>query len=136
MARIEAYTDEADIAEARAGDAGRLVHAAVDHASGCWTTSGMPAGAGAREGVARLRQAGVTVAIASITWAFAVEWFAEQLGAAYVLGTGPDPKGQIKHVWPGHKADWLARPGARQLGCPIRRRTAAWLGTQAVIWRC
>jgi HAD superfamily phosphoserine phosphatase-like hydrolase len=62
---------------------------------------------GAVEGLASLREAGVAVGIASITWRFAVEWFAHRLGVAHVLATGLDEHGLIDHVWPRDKATWL-----------------------------
>lgn len=42
---------------------------------------------GAAEAVALLRQHGIAVAIASITWEFAVAWFAQRLRAGYYVGT-------------------------------------------------
>lgn len=62
---------------------------------------------GAMEGVVLLQEAGIEVAIASITWAFAVGWFANQLGVQYFLGTGLPDDGQIEHVWSEQKAEWL-----------------------------
>jgi phosphoserine phosphatase len=78
---------------------------------------------GAIEGVAALREAGIEVAIASITWDFAVRWFADQLGVKHFLGTGLADIGQIEHVWPEHKADWLTNL-AGHLGVPDQRTAA------------
>ena len=78
---------------------------------------------GTFEGVACLRAAGVELGVASITWNFAVEWFATRLGIARVLGTGLGEDGTIHHVWPRHKAAWL-RALVSQLGLP-KERTAA-----------
>lgn len=64
---------------------------------------------GAREGCALLREAGVELAIVSLTWAFAVEWFARELGADSWLGTSLESDGTIGHVWAEDKADWLEK---------------------------
>ncbi len=74
-------------------------------------------------GLERLRAAGVQIAIASITWSFAVEWFARRLGAQFHLGTELRPGGAVVHVWPEDKAAWLSDLAAR-LGIP-RAETAA-----------
>ena len=121
MARIEAYSDEADIATARAEMAGW--YDATDRArllSALKTARWAP---GAQEGVARLRDAGATVAIASITWAFAAQWFAERLGVSHVLGTGLGDRGDIAHVWSRDKAGWLSALAGR-LGVPARKTAA------------
>lgn len=62
---------------------------------------------GAHEAVRELRRANVLVAIASITWKFAVEWFADQLGVERCLGTDIGPDGAIIHVWGRDKGRWL-----------------------------
>jgi HAD superfamily phosphoserine phosphatase-like hydrolase len=61
---------------------------------------------GAVEGCEMIRQAGVTIAIASITWSFAVEYFARKLGASYSIGTVLDHRSGtvIEHCWPDDKA--------------------------------
>src|SRR5579883_1384117 len=61
---------------------------------------------GAREAVASLREAGCAIGIASITWRFAVAWFADQLGVEHYLGTGLSPAGEVDHVWGRDKAQW------------------------------
>ena len=53
-----------------------------------------------------LRKHGVKTAIVSITWSFAVDWFARRLGADYAHGTGLGARG-IEHVWPADKGPWL-----------------------------
>ena len=78
---------------------------------------------GAHEGIAQLQRAGVEVAIASITWKFAVDWFAAQLGVTRTLGTGLGEDGAIQHIWPRHKADWL-RDLASRLTVPYERTAA------------
>jgi phosphoserine phosphatase len=64
---------------------------------------------GTREGIAHLQAHGVELAIASITWEFAVAWFARQLDIQYYLGTMLEPTGEIRHVWPRDKAHWVRR---------------------------
>ncbi|MFK0209177.1 haloacid dehalogenase-like hydrolase [Agrobacterium sp. NPDC090283] len=51
---------------------------------------------GVRSGFARLKDEGIKVALVSITWKFAVEWLAADLGADYAIGTGWDD-GEIAH---------------------------------------
>jgi HAD superfamily phosphoserine phosphatase-like hydrolase len=78
---------------------------------------------GAVEGVSRLREAGIHVAIASITWDFAVSWVAGKLGVRHFLGTELEDDGNIRHVWPEDKAGWVARL-ATQLQIPSERIAA------------
>lgn len=62
---------------------------------------------GARRAVRDLQEANILVAIASITWRFAVEWFADQLDVGHYLGTDLSSDGEITHVWGRDKAKWL-----------------------------
>ena len=84
--------------------------------SPCWAR-------GAQAAVSRLKRANLEVAIASITWDFAVNKIATDLGIARFLGTGLQPDGTITHVWPEDKAVW-AYQLASSLGLG-RERTAA-----------
>jgi HAD superfamily phosphoserine phosphatase-like hydrolase len=68
---------------------------------------------GAAEAFGVLREHGVATAIVSITWSFAVEWFAEMLGADHAFGTRLTPTG-IEHVWPADKGRWLEQLMARE----------------------
>jgi phosphoserine phosphatase len=68
---------------------------------------------GAIEGCARLRVAGYTLAIASITWRFAVDHFADLVGAEYRLGTSVLADGQWDHVWPETKGEWVVELTAK-----------------------
>jgi haloacid dehalogenase-like hydrolase len=61
----------------------------------------------AAEGITFLRRHGVAVAIASITWEFAVAWFARQLQVDYFVGTRLEPDGRIMHFWPRDKVTWI-----------------------------
>ena len=69
---------------------------------------------GLRQGFARLRAAGVKIGIASITWSFAVEWFAQRLGVDFQLGRLLREGGTIAHVWPEDKAVWLRSLAAKE----------------------
>jgi phosphoserine phosphatase len=62
---------------------------------------------GAREGLELLRRAGITSAIVSITWQFAAEWLAAELGVEYYVGTRLLDDGSVDHFWPEDKAVWL-----------------------------
>lgn len=62
---------------------------------------------GVVEGFARLKAAGVKIALVSITWQFAVEWLAAELGADYAVGTGWRDNNTLAHFWPGDKATYL-----------------------------
>jgi HAD superfamily phosphoserine phosphatase-like hydrolase len=67
---------------------------------------------GAEEAFALLRAQGVTTAIVSMTWSFAVEWFARRLGADHAYGTRLTSTG-IEHVWPAEKGRCLSDMAAR-----------------------
>jgi HAD superfamily phosphoserine phosphatase-like hydrolase len=62
---------------------------------------------GARDAFALLRSRGITTAIVSITWQFAVDWFGRQFGADYTIGTRLTASGSIEHFWPEDKGRWL-----------------------------
>ena len=47
------------------------------------------------------------IAIVSLTWDFAAEWFAGRSGADYSVGTRLSPDGEVTHFWPQDKALWL-----------------------------
>ena len=68
---------------------------------------------GARQGVAHLKRVGVQVALVSITWQFAVEWLATELGADFAVGTRWRDDDEIEHFWPEDKAGWLAERATR-----------------------
>ena len=50
---------------------------------------------GVHEGRSLLKRHGFKIAIISITWEFAVDWFAHQFGADYFVGTRLSPDGDI-----------------------------------------
>jgi len=105
MRRFEAFSSEPEISAARLEMArwyrGRSPsQLCVPLEAATWAP-------GAREGVRLLQERGAEVVIASITWGFAVEWFAERLGVGRTLATRLEPGGQIRHVWPREKGAWL-----------------------------
>jgi phosphoserine phosphatase len=61
---------------------------------------------GAFDACVQLRDAGITLAIASLTWGFAVEWVAHKLAIPHWLGTSVDADGVWSHCWPETKATW------------------------------
>jgi HAD superfamily phosphoserine phosphatase-like hydrolase len=75
---------------------------------------------GAVEALALLRRHGFVCAISSITWLFAVEWFAERLNIDHCQGTCLSAGGSIEHVCPRDKGKWV-RELARALGVPAER---------------
>lgn len=66
---------------------------------------------GALEGCALLRDCGVDLAIASITWTFGVEAMAEMLDIDRCLGTTLHADGRIHHVFAEDKASWIEELG-------------------------
>lgn len=70
-----------------------------------------------------LREHNVIIAIASITWRFAIEYFAEKWSIEYFIGTGILPSGEIDHVWAEQKAQFLKKLSA-QLNIPLARIAA------------
>jgi HAD superfamily phosphoserine phosphatase-like hydrolase len=105
MRRFERLKTEASIMDARAHMVGwyrarttRALEAYLSEAH--WAP-------GAYEAIQQLQKAGIVVGIASITWKFAVRWFAERLDISHHLGTDVRASGEIVHVWGRDKARWL-----------------------------
>jgi HAD superfamily phosphoserine phosphatase-like hydrolase len=69
---------------------------------------------GAEQAFTRLAQRGVVTVIVSITWGFAVAWFARRFGAAAWIGTEVTQAGEVQHFWPGDKPVWLAEYAAQR----------------------
>lgn len=78
---------------------------------------------GTEEAFASLHLHGFRIAIVSLTWEFAAEWFANKLGADYFVGQGLSTEGSITHFWPQDKALWLTGL-ARELGVDMREVAA------------
>lgn len=68
---------------------------------------------GTEQAFTLLAQRGVLTVIVSITWGFAVAWFARRFGAAAWIGTDVQA-GEVQHFWPGDKPVWLARYAAQR----------------------
>ena len=56
-----------------------------------------------------LKTCGVAVGIASVTWDFAVNYFAGLFGVEYWLGIRLLDSGEIIHIWPEDKAHWAQK---------------------------
>lgn len=105
MREFERLHTTGEIAAARAEMAGWYAGLAL--ADLCAPLADATLAPGTRAGFARLRRHGIPMALVSITWDFAVAWFARALGADYHIGTGLAPDGTIAHFWPEDKARWL-----------------------------
>jgi len=78
---------------------------------------------GAHVAIEQLQSKGIEVTIISLTWNFAVAWFAEQFNIRYYIGTGLDDNSVVEHIWGRHKGLWLTS-WANQLNIPINRIAA------------
>ena len=105
----------------------RMAHwyAASTPAELCASLSSLELAPGAEAAFRLLRRHGVQTAIVSITWEFAVKWFARRLGADYFVGTRLLHDGRVEHFWPQDKGSWLTAL-MRQLG--VRREEVAAVG--------
>lgn len=121
MQRFERMSTESEIAGARAEMA--RWYQGHDYGHLCSALENATWAPGALEGVRLLRNSGVEVVIASVTWLFAVQWFAARLAVSGVLGTHLHANGRIDHVWPRDKAIWL-RSVVSELQLPASRVAA------------
>jgi phosphoserine phosphatase len=111
MHEFERLQSEAEIADART----QMIAWYEDHTREilCGYLRSASWAPGARRAVRDLQEANILVAIASITWRFAVEWFANQLDISHHLGTDVTSHGEITHVWGRDKAQWLEALASR-----------------------
>lgn len=105
MSYFESCVSEPEIATARAEMASWYRECGEDElqkylVNACWAP-------GVHAGIKKLHDAGIEVAILSVTWDFAVRWFAKQLGVQCWLGTELRRDGMIKHCWGRDKATFL-----------------------------
>ncbi len=121
MQQLERFSTEADLTAARNEMATWYRGRSVSQLTA--GLNAVPFAPGAQEAVALLQRSGITVAIASITWEFAVECFARRLGVTHFIGTRLGPAGTVEHVWPRDKATW-AHALCRQLSVPSHRLVA------------
>lgn len=121
MRRFEAFIEECDIAAARVEMARWYDGQSVDELNVHLRNAEWAPGA--HEAVQKLQSAGVQVAVVSVTWSFAVQWFAEQLNVSNYLGTQLLSSGEINHVWGRDKARFV-RGLASNSGVPPHRIAA------------
>jgi HAD superfamily phosphoserine phosphatase-like hydrolase len=106
MHAIEQLRDIADISAAREemldwyGD--------VPLAELCAELERVEIAPGAADAFRMLASRDVPAVIVSVTWAFAVEWFARRFGARAWVGTRVTGTGSIDHFWPHDKPVWLS----------------------------
>ena len=105
MREFERLSTVAQITAARAEMAGWYTgHSNIDL---CKPLAEATLAPGLYAGFARLRQHSIATALVSITWDFAVAWFARLLDADYYVGTNLATDGTIAHFWPEDKARWI-----------------------------
>ena len=107
MREMESLTDRAAIALARREMAGWYVDKEQADLVACLEEADIAPGVAG--GIALLKAHGFALAIASITWEFAVREFARRWGIGDILGTGLGDDGELAHVWPEDKAEFLRR---------------------------
>ena len=105
MRAFERFRTVAEITAARTEMAGWYTGRSQDEL--CAPLADATLAPGVRAGFARLRRHGIATALVSITWDFAVAWFARSLGTEYYVGTRLAEDGTIVHFWPEDKARWL-----------------------------
>lgn len=105
MQLFEGLTTEPEIAKSRAEMASWYRGMTISEL--CVPLEGATWGPGVSEAVRVLRANGIEVAIASITWRFAVEWLAARIGVSRILGTTLGSAGTITHVWPRDKGAYV-----------------------------
>ncbi len=105
MREFEQFRTAAQITAARTQMAGWYAGRSRDEL--CRPLADATLAPGVQAGFARLRQHGIATALVSITWEFAVAWFARSLDADYYVGTRLADDGTIEHFWPEDKARWL-----------------------------
>ena len=121
MRQLERFVDDDELRAAREEMAGW--YQSVGFARLGASLAGARLAPGVEDGLALPKGHGVAVGIASITWSFAVEYFARLLGVDHWQGTVLEESGEIRHIWPTDKAVWV-RMLAERLEVP-RERTAA-----------
>jgi phosphoserine phosphatase len=107
MREFERYTSREDIAGGRREMAGWY-----DATDDMTLLSYLPKAStapGVSETFDLLRRIGIKTAIVSITWDFAVEWFARRFGADFSIGTEYVPGGEGVGFWPEDKPTFVDR---------------------------
>jgi HAD superfamily phosphoserine phosphatase-like hydrolase len=111
MREIERLRDAAEIRAARAEMLSWYGDGPLDAL--CARLADVEIAPGAEQAFTRLAQRGVAAVIVSITWSFAVAWFARRFGATAWIGTDVE-KGEVRHFWPDDKPVWLAAWAAQR----------------------
>ena len=107
MRAIEQLRDLADISAARQEMLNWYGHAPL--AGLCAELTRVEIAPGAEQAFRLLATREIPTVIVSVTWMFAVEWFARRFGAAAWVGTSVTTAGAIGHFWPHDKPVWLSR---------------------------
>ena len=108
LPRMHEMEQMRDVAEIRAARQEMLAWYGEPPEALCANLSHVSIAPGAAEAFESLALQGIHTAIVSITWSFAVAWFARRFGAGAWVGT--DARcGEIQHFWPSDKPLWLAR---------------------------
>ena len=106
MTEFEGASNRDEVIAAREEMAGWYIAAGRDRVTEL--AGGANLAPGAVEGVGMLRDAGVHVAFASMTWTIALATVASRLGVADYMGTALDfDTGEITHSWSRRKVDYL-----------------------------
>jgi len=105
MRELERATTPQELRAAREEMARWYADASAENLTECLPSLSLAPGVAA--GFERLRRHRIRTAIVSITWEFAVEWYAQILGVDHFVGTGLSPGGRIEHFWPEDKPIWL-----------------------------
>jgi HAD superfamily phosphoserine phosphatase-like hydrolase len=121
MLDFERLRDQDSIASARAEMAGWYENVSQEELIGSLVN--VQIADGVVDGISLLKSHGIEVGIASITWAFAIQQFAEDWEIEKYLATKLHADGSIDHVWPEDKARWLVDL-ATQLGVSNSRVAA------------
>jgi phosphoserine phosphatase len=108
LPRMREMEQMRDIAEIRAARHEMLAWYGEPPEALCANLSHVTIAPGAAEAFESLAEQGIHTAIVSITWSFAVAWFAHRFGAGAWVGTDAQ-RGEIQHFWPSDKPRWLAR---------------------------
>jgi phosphoserine phosphatase len=106
MKVFESLTSRAQISEARRAMLEWFTPLGRDRLLSFMNTARLAPGS--RAGFARLRGLRITTALVSISWRFAVDWLAAELGADHSIGTDWLYTGEVVDFWPDDKVTWLA----------------------------
>jgi HAD superfamily phosphoserine phosphatase-like hydrolase len=121
MRRFEALTEESNIIMARNEMA--FWYQTVSRPELIRSLESTVLAPNVQEGFALLQSHSIELAIASITWSFVVDHFADRFSIQHRVGTDLADTGEILHFWPRDKGNWV-RDLAASL-CVSIEKTAA-----------